>query len=222
MLKLGMTPGGVVGRLLACGAIWFALTGASLAVAQNGTLVESNVVTFKEDDIQRLEQTAPDIRQILASVDIKSMTYLSDGLKVKGYIAAPKAGTRLPAVIYNRGGNGNFAAVTDLTAVAVLGRVASWGYVVAASQYRGNMGGEGKEEFGGADVHDVLNLLPLLKANAQVDASRIGMYGRSRGGINTYLALTLTDEIVAAVVDVGWTDMVNTVKERPEIDGVMT
>jgi hypothetical protein len=36
--------------------------------------------------------------------------------------------------------------------------------VVVASQYRGNGGGEGHEEFGGAEVHDILNLIPLAKS----------------------------------------------------------
>ena len=39
---------------------------------------------------------------------------------------------------------------------------ADWGYVVVASQYRGAAGSEGKDESGGADVNDVLNLFPLL------------------------------------------------------------
>jgi len=58
----------------------------------------------------------------------------------------------------------------------MLGRIATWGYVVAASQYRGNAGGQGKEEFGGADVDDVLNLIPLLESLPQADTTRIGMY----------------------------------------------
>ncbi len=65
------------------------------------------------------------------------------------------------------------------------------------------MGGEGREEFGGADVDDVLNLIPLLGSFPQADTSRIGMYGRSRGGMMTYIALTKTDRIAAAIVDAG-------------------
>ena len=41
--------------------------------------------------------------------------------------------------------------------------------MVVASQYRGNAGGEGKEEFGGKDVNDVLNLLPLLESLPKAD-----------------------------------------------------
>ena len=153
-----------------------------IAHAQDGKLVQSSPV--------RIENAGPRTRALLDKVDVRSITYLSDGLKVKGYLAAPKEGTKLPCVIYNRGGNRSFGALNDEEAVRLLGRIASWGYVVAASEYRGNQGGEGREEFGGADVDDVLNLIPLLESTPQADASRIGMYGWSRGGMMTYEALT--------------------------------
>jgi dipeptidyl aminopeptidase/acylaminoacyl peptidase len=111
---------------------------------------------------------------------------------VKGYLAVPKRGDRLPCLIFNRGGNRGFGALTDGYAAMVLGKLATWGYVVAASQYRGNAGGEGREEFGGADLQDVLHLIPLLESLPQADTSRLGMYGWSRGGLMTYLALTKT------------------------------
>jgi dipeptidyl aminopeptidase/acylaminoacyl peptidase len=121
-------------------------------------------------------------------------------------------------VIYNRGGNREFGALRDGPAAGLLGRVASWGYVVVASQYRSNAGGEGREEFGGADVNDVLNLIPLLKSWPQADASRIGMYGWSRGGMMTYLALTRTTNIAAAVIGAGMADAIKNVTERPEME----
>ena len=153
-------------------------------------------------------------------MEIRSITYLSDGLKVKGYLAAPKEGKKLPCVIYNRGGSRSFGTLNDEEAVYLLGRIATWGYVVAASQYRGNAGGEGKEEFGGADVHDVLNLIPLLESQPQADATRIGMYGWSRGGMMTYLALTRTDRIAAAVVGGGSSDLFDGLKRRADMEKV--
>jgi len=90
--------------------------------------------------------------------------------------------------------------------------------VVVASQYRGNGGGEGKEEFGGADVDDVLNLVPLLESLPRADATRIGMYGWSRGGMMTYIALTKTDRIAAAIVGAGMADAYDTINRRPEME----
>lgn len=108
--------------------------------------------------------------------------------------------------------------LTDVRAAAMLGRVASWGYVVVASQYRGNAGGEGKEEFGGKDVNDVLHLIPLLESLPRADGKRIGMYGWSRGGMMTYLALTKTDRIASAVVGSGAADAFDNIQRRPEME----
>jgi dipeptidyl aminopeptidase/acylaminoacyl peptidase len=178
--------------------------------AQDGKLVQSSLV--------QLEDARPHARAILDKVDIRSITYLSDGLKVKGYLAVPKEEKKLPCVIYNRGGSRSFGALNDEEALYLLGRIASWGYVVAASQYRGNAGGEGKEEFGGADVHDVLNLIPLLEALPQADTLRIGMYGWSRGGMMTYLALTRTNRIAAAVIGGGSSDLFDGLERRPDME----
>jgi dipeptidyl aminopeptidase/acylaminoacyl peptidase len=186
--------------------------------SENGDLVDSSVITLKDDDIEQLGSARSESRKVLEQVEIKAITYLSDGLKIKGYIAVPKNGDKFPCVIFNRGGSREFGALTDVRAAAMLGRVASWGYVVVASQYRGNAGGEGKEEFGGKDVNDVLNLIPLLASFPQADVKRIGMVGWSRGGMMTYIALTRTDQIAAAVVGSGAADAFDNIKRRPEME----
>lgn len=153
-------------------------------------------------------------------VVVRSIDYASDGLRVTGYLARPKAEGTYPALIFNRGGNRDFGALTDVGAANRLGRYASWGYVVVASQYRGNGGGDGKEEFGGRDVNDVLNLLPLLDAMPGVDRERIGMIGWSRGGMMTYLALARTDRIRAAAIGGGLSDAAAMVRARPDMESV--
>lgn len=89
----------------------------------------------------------------------------------------------------------------------ILARVASWGYNVVASQYRGNDGVEGREEFGGKDVNDVLYLIPLVEELPNTNPNKIGMYGWSLGGMMTYLALMKTDKIKAAVVGGALSDL---------------
>ena len=143
----------------------------------------------------------------LNTITIEKITYLSDGLKVKGYLIRPKKKGKYPCIIYNRGGNKEFGKLNAKKAVYNLARVASWGYIVAASQYRGNDGGEGKEEFGGNDVNDVLNLIPLFNNIQYSDTTRMGVYGWSRGGMMTYLALTKTKKFKAAVVGGGASDL---------------
>jgi dipeptidyl aminopeptidase/acylaminoacyl peptidase len=190
----------------------------NVAHAEDGQLVQEHVVTLPDEAITGLERTQPDIRNLLGQVEIKSITYLSDELKVKGYLVVPKKGEKLPCVIYNRGGTRESFALSDVSAATVLARLASWGYIVVASQYRGNGGGEGKEEFGGKDINDVLNLIPLLKSLPRADATRLGMYGCSRGGMMTYLALARTNQIAAAVVASGVADAFDNAKRRPELD----
>ena len=91
-----------------------------------------------------------------------------------------------------------------------------WHVPRCSGQYRGNDGGEGEEEYGGSDVNDVLNLLPLLESLPFVDSDGIGMYGWSRGGMETYIAITRTDKIKAAVVGGGVTDLIQTFEEAEE------
>jgi dipeptidyl aminopeptidase/acylaminoacyl peptidase len=188
---------------------------------QDGKLIDATMVTLQPDNLQSLEEIWQESKSALDQIEIQEITYLSDGVKVKGYLAAPKHRTELPCVIFNRGGNREFGALNDVRAAFMLGRMASWGYVVVASQYRGNAGGEGREEFGGNDVNDVLNLVTLLESLPQADASRIGLYGWSRGGMMTYQALARTDRIAAAIVGAGVTDLFDMVKRRPEMESVL-
>ena len=99
-----------------------------------------------------------------------------------------------------------------------LGELTNNGYVIVASQYRGNAGSEGIEEFGGKDVNDVLNLIPLASNIAQADTSRIGMFGWSRGEMMTYIALSKTKNIRAAVVLSGLPDLIKLLETRKDFD----
>ncbi len=145
----------------------------------------------------------------LNTVTLEEIFYESDGLKVKAYLVTPKKPVKggSPSIIYNRGGNREFGSLNEYKMVFIIARVASWGYNVVASQYRGVDGGEGIEEFGGKDVNDVINLIPLIENLPNTDASKIGMYGWSRGGMMTYLTLMKTDRIKAAVVGGALSDL---------------
>jgi len=150
------------------------------------------------------------------------LTYWSDGLRVNGFIGFPKSEGKHPAIIYNHGGVWGTGTLIGIEIVPFV----ECGYVAAASQYRGDGGSEGAESFGSGDVNDVLNLIPLLQALPNVDPSRIGMMGGSRGGMVTYMALkaeTLsgTRRIRAAVTVGGIADLFMWADQRPElVDGV--
>ena len=154
----------------------------------------------------------------LDSLNFFWITYLSDELRVKGYLLEPKKAGTYPCIIFNRGGNRDFGMLTPFRVAYLGGYLARRGYVVAFSNYRGVDGGDGIEEFGGREVNDVLNLIPALKQVENADTSRIGMYGWSRGGMMTYIALTKTDKIKAAAVGGAVSDVEESIKDRPEME----
>lgn len=148
-------------------------------------------------------------------VEVYRIKYLSDGLEIGGYIIKPKEiNGKLPVIIYNRGGNRNFSLVDQN--LKHLEYLASNGYIVAASQYRGNIYSEGREEFGGEDINDVLNLINIIKKLSYVDKRNLFMLGISRGGMMNYIASRKTDEINAMAVVCGNTDISQLYEERED------
>ena len=127
--------------------------------------------------------------------------YMSAGLKVVGFLVRPRdfAATRFPVIIFNRGGFLDRGKIESFNLVDFT-RLAEEGFVVLASQYRGNDGGEGHEELGGADLEDVSNLLATAKSLPFADTANIFMYGVSRGGMMAFLAMRRNLPINAAAV----------------------
>ena len=143
-----------------------------------------------------------------ASTECLRIQYLSDGLKVVGFLVKPRdpQGRRYPVVIYNRGGLQDIGKI-DAPNILDFYELAANGFVVLASQYRGNDGGEGLEEFGGADVSDVVSLVSLASTLPYSDPKNIFFYGLSRGGMMTFLALARGVTVNAAAVVGGIYDL---------------
>jgi dienelactone hydrolase len=155
-------------------------------------------------------------------VEIDKIRYLSDGLEVVGFLLKPTVNaSKCPVIIYNRGGNGDEWGKIGPADLEFLSYFAQHGFVVLASQYRGNDGGEGKEDFGGNDIDDVLNLILLAQSLPFVSPNDIFMAGISRGGLMTYIALSKTDKIRAAAVYSGCTDIIQTYNELPSMKQVL-
>ncbi|MEA4919855.1 MAG: prolyl oligopeptidase family serine peptidase [Clostridiaceae bacterium] len=132
-----------------------------------------------------------------------SICYESGGCQVMGYAALSKdASVPLPCIIYNRGGNKDFGYLRPES----ICRFAEKGFIVLGSQYRGNMGGTGSEEFGGADVDDVIKLIDIALLLPICKKDGVYMVGHSRGGMMTYLACSRDSRIKAAVVGAGLSD----------------
>ncbi len=196
---------------------WILAGALAPVAAQDGTLLERTPFEWPKEFVDDMRASMPEVDSLLTAVNVYRISYRSDGLKVKGFLAEPAKAGHYPSIIYNRGGNREFGKIGPGQLLFYVVNIARWGYVVVASQYRGNDGGEGQEEFGGADVNDVLNLLPVLGQVPSADTTRIGMFGGSRGGLMTYLSLTRTTRIKAAVVLAGMTDAKRSIAERPEM-----
>src|SRR3989344_3971192 len=149
-------------------------------------------------------------------------TYMSKNGKVSGMLAVPKlpATKKLPCIIYNRGGYKDFSILRSGAVFKNLGFLVVEGYIVIASQYSGNMLSEGKDEYGGRDIDDVIALHDILKIITMADTRRIGVYGGSRGGMMAFLLMRKVQWIKAACVVSGLYNLVKTAKRRPEMKQV--
>ena len=165
------------------------------------------------------------------SFDVLEITYASDGVPVPGMLIRPKApGTRKwPAIIFNRGGTGDYSRITDdgptpcsrenpsCLTVVDLYLLAKAGFVVIASDYRFHGPTGKRDEWGGVDVDDVLNLVPALKSFNSVDPERLYMLGISRGGTMSYIALRRGIPVKAAAVIAGPSDLKAWADLRPDL-----
>jgi dipeptidyl aminopeptidase/acylaminoacyl peptidase len=147
------------------------------------------------------------------------ITYLSGSTKVIGFIFKPidTAGKRLPLIVYARGGSRDFGKIVPDRLFLADYTFLEQGFVILASQYRGVDGGEGHDEFGGQDLGDILSLIPLAQSLDYVDSKNLFLYGFSRGGMMTFLALKNGIPVNAAAVSAGPTDLASLGQLRPEM-----
>ncbi|HKL02446.1 MAG TPA: hypothetical protein VJ911_02175, partial [Cryomorphaceae bacterium] len=124
----------------------------------NGTIKYLSI-DYTKTPINKAVEHHPEEYTYLDAVDIFSIGHMSDGLFVTGLMVAPKKKGRYPVIVFNRGGNRDLGILLVSVAVNELAPLAAQGYVVVATNYRGNSRGEGVEEFGGSDLNDVSNLI---------------------------------------------------------------
>lgn len=140
--------------------------------------------------------------ETLENVTLSKILYTSDGYDVQGYICKPTdLSVKYPLILWNRGGDENSGKLDDFLAWGILGEIASWGYIVLASQYRK------KDEFGGKEINDTMNLLKIGMLLDEYDGMNIGVEGWSRGGMMTYQLLTKLKFIKCAVIVAGLADL---------------
>lgn len=148
--------------------------------------------------VQKLDPT----EDYAGKVQLYAIRYRSDDCEVEGYTAFPLEGKIWPGLIFNRGGNREFGSLRK----KIICYYAALGYATFGSQYRGNCGGTGKEEFGGQDVNDVIRMIDLALSLPWVRPGGVYMVGHSRGGMMTYLACARDSRIRAAAICAGLAD----------------
>ena len=194
-------------------------------VANDGTIVERE--TYQFPSYEKALQTTK-IRGITSkeeyerairdtNFEFQRLKYMSDGLKVTAYLYKPTrvSESKLPAIIFNRGSFILGDVAPEL--VSSFHRLASEGFVVLAPMYRQSDGGEGRDEMGGGDVNDLMNSVALAKSLGFIDVNNLFLYGESRGGVMTYLAIKRNFPANAAAVFGAFTDMEALIKDTPDV-----
>ena len=138
-----------------------------------------------------------------------------------GYVFAPlppERGRRHPGLVAVHGGY-HFSFNEEF--FGYIERAVAEGYVVIFPEYRGSRGYGAEhynaQDYGGKDVDDVLAAADYLAARANVDPARLGIVGRSRGGMIALLAIERAPKRFQAAVDVvGIADFVAYMSYKPE------
>jgi dipeptidyl aminopeptidase/acylaminoacyl peptidase len=138
----------------------------------------------------------------------EQFTYESDGLTVGAYLYRPRnpGAKPSPVIVFNRGSwtrPKGFAGEM----LVMAHRFAEAGYIVVAPHYRGSNGWAGKDELGGAELHDLMVLPAVIARIPGADASRLYLAGESRGGAMVYMALRDGFPAKAAAVWGAFTDL---------------
>lgn len=182
-----------------------------------------------EQDIQKSisnfknEFTESQFNRFKNALDCNVFSYMVDGNPVKGYIIMPKnSKEEIPVLVYNRGGNGDFGAVVFGAMMHNLFPISESGFAIIGSQYRGTFVSDSlvQDQFGGVDVKDVTALLDIIPNIDGVDDKRIGMFGASRGGMQTFLALKASKNVKAVATIALDSDLLKGLEYRPEMENV--
>ena len=198
------------------------ITSADKASLTAEELVEEN---FHQAGITEYEKINLADYESQAGIDLSEYVsyrfyYDSDGLKIEGYFSAPKDlldGKETSCLIYNHGGNQDYGALENIETCFYAYQLHT---ICIASNYRGCGNSEGEDQFGGADVDDVIRLLDLCEQFSYIDKVAINMMGISRGGMMTYEVLRRDERVNKAVIISGLSDCFMAYEERSDMQTV--
>lgn len=148
---------------------------------------------------------------LVANADARSLTWVSGGAEVQGWLLAPKgivAGKTYPMAVSIHGGPSS-AAEPRFIWEGQVRALLDHGYYVFMPNPRGSYGqGEAftranVQDFGGGDLADILAGVDAVEKIAPVDDARLAVMGGSYGGFMTMWAVTHTDRFKAAAAGAG-------------------
>jgi uncharacterized protein len=137
------------------------------------------------------------------------VSYQSEGLKIYAYMTVPigtKPATGWPVVVFNHGYIAPTVYRPTERYIAYQDAFAANGYIVFRPDYRGHADSEGEAVGAYSDpgyTIDVLNAISSIKAYADADPNRMGLWGHSMGGYITARAMVVRDDIKAGVIWAG-------------------
>jgi dipeptidyl aminopeptidase/acylaminoacyl peptidase len=198
-----------------------------MKLSEISEIIKFDRVKFTDNYPPRIFKTA----QKFKNLEVISMIYKSDKLKIHGFIFKKKGiKKKKPVVIYCRGGNNHkkmnhemnlkpwkFFYIKGLLKLVSEGKI-----IVFASNYRGSRLSEGKDEFCGKDINDTINLYPIIKKYKLADSKNIGIYGWSRGCTTALMVLKKTKWIKCIVLGAGKYNYIDYKKFRPSMYKMLT
>ncbi len=211
---------------------------AALAMAQPAEHQEGDLTAFANRDTKDVQQRLELLTHTLYSQQQEIIAILfhqehGDRVKMKmvwigardkslvpAWIFTPlkmDAGKRYPAIVMVHGG---FHEHFDERWFHKVDMAIERGYVVIFPEYRGSRGYGAeiyKSDYGTLDTSDVLDAAHYFGRQPFVDPQRMAIFGQSRGGMVTLLAIEREPKLFKAAVDlVGLTDFVAFMAYKPE------
>lgn len=169
-----------------------------------------------------------DIQEINTSNTLEALcstykfTYSCEGVSVKAYISIPadcNEDNPYKCLLYNRGGNSRLGLLTDIDTAEISVAVDR---IVIASQYRGADGSTAKDEFGGADLKDVIKLVDLCENTFDfADMTDFCSVGVSRGGMMTYMLARADERIDRIIAISAVSDLIKSYEEREDMRQIL-
>ena len=195
-----------------------------VSAQQFGSIIERNTYQFPSyeqavqlTDVERYaDKTTYEAAIKDSRFEFQKLKYLSDGLKVVAYLYKPKQtdGRKFPTIIFNRPSFVRGDIAPEL--ISFCQRFGAEGFVILVPMLRQSDGSEGLDEVGGADMDDLMNVLPLARSLGFADMDNLFMYGASRGGMMTYQAINKGFPMNAAAVFGAFTNMQELIDSHPQ------